>query len=252
MLPSKQARSLIEYSTGYAVLSTLSKKNPGFPAGSVVGFALDAQGLPFFAFSTMSGHTQDLLQNVKGAPAALTVTANGFKGAADARVTLVGSVSKVDGDEIKPLRDLYLQKHTNAFWVDFGDFKWFHMKTLQVPRLPLCWGASRVDCACSARLRGRRSHRQCESPPSRTFSQDIRFIGGFGRAGDIAPEVYVETKPDPIQATSAAIFAILPPSPRTRLPLFAPPSASAAHLLKRARDMQQNSYRTKVVQKSPS
>lgn len=32
--------------------------NPGFPGGSVVGFAPDEDGRPLFVFSGMSSHTQ--------------------------------------------------------------------------------------------------------------------------------------------------------------------------------------------------
>ena len=51
---AEDARSLVGYSTGYAVLSTLSKSLDGYPSGSVVGFAPDENGLPVFCFSTMS------------------------------------------------------------------------------------------------------------------------------------------------------------------------------------------------------
>ena len=51
----------------------------------------DAQGLPVFCFSSMSGHTKDL--NAGNTQAALTVTAKGFEGAADGRVTLIGDAA---------------------------------------------------------------------------------------------------------------------------------------------------------------
>ena len=104
---AEETRSLVEYSTGYAVLSTISKDLEGYPGGAVVGFAPDAQGLPVFCFSAMSGHTKDLLAAPSGAPAALTVTANGFQGAADARVTLVGDVKRCSKEESVELREVY-------------------------------------------------------------------------------------------------------------------------------------------------
>jgi putative heme iron utilization protein len=106
----------------FAVLSTNSQKLAGYPLGSIVGFAVDDQGRPFFSFrfvptqsiahapsspmpaaahllltgaargSTMSAHTQNLLADPR---ASLCVTEAAFRGAADARVTLVGSVRKV-------------------------------------------------------------------------------------------------------------------------------------------------------------
>src|ERR1700758_1928709 len=42
-------------------LSTLSRKRPGFPFGSVMPYALDQTGRPIFLISTMAMHTQNLL-----------------------------------------------------------------------------------------------------------------------------------------------------------------------------------------------
>ena len=41
-------------------LSTLSRKQPGFPFGSLMPYALDRQGHPIFLISTMAMHTQNL------------------------------------------------------------------------------------------------------------------------------------------------------------------------------------------------
>ena len=163
---AEEAKSLVGYSNGYAVLSTLSKQLDGYPSGSVVGFAPDEQGLPVFCFSAMSGHTQDLLTAPKGAPAALTVTANGFEGAADARVTLIGDVKRCSKEEAEPLKELYKKTHDKAFWVDFGDFTFFRMSELKA----------------------------------------VRFIGGFARAGDVAASDYLEASIDPIMAFAKPVM----------------------------------------------
>jgi hypothetical protein len=115
-------------STGYGVLSTNSASNPGYPTGSIVGFEVDENGLPFFVLSKLSGHTKDVLKDSK---VSLVVTANDFKGAADARVSILGDVSRVsqagDNENIeqttnrrKELRERYLARHKDAFWIDFG------------------------------------------------------------------------------------------------------------------------------------
>jgi len=164
---AEDARSLIGYSSGYAVLSTLSKQLDGYPSGSLVGFATDDKGLPLFCFSAMSSHTQDLMRDPKGAKAALTVTATGFEGAADGRVTLVGDVARVkDEEELVTLRKTYREKHPDAFWVDFGDFSWWRMRELKA----------------------------------------VRFVGGFARAGDIAPDDYQAATVDPIQAFAKPVM----------------------------------------------
>src|ERR1700758_5662421 len=40
--------------------STLSRKHPGFPFGSLMPFALDPAGRPLFLISNMAMHTQNL------------------------------------------------------------------------------------------------------------------------------------------------------------------------------------------------
>mmetsp|Transcript_15891 Transcript_15891/g.36642 ORF Transcript_15891/g.36642 Transcript_15891/m.36642 type:complete len:350 (+) Transcript_15891:135-1184(+) len=119
-------RSLIQYNHGFAVMSTNSKSNPGFPGGSVVGFTVDDEGRPLFVFSGMSSHTQDVLADPR---CSLTVADKGFKGAADGRVNLVGNCTRLrDEAVIEEARQLYLKKHPGAFWVNFGDFNWFRME----------------------------------------------------------------------------------------------------------------------------
>lgn len=104
----EEIRTIMEQKVGYAVISTMSKKHEGFPMGSIVGFAVDDKGRPFFSFSTMSAHTQNVMSEPK---CSLCVTEKDFKGAADARVTLIGTVGKVEGEEEDALRKLYMQSH---------------------------------------------------------------------------------------------------------------------------------------------
>src|ERR1039457_4399572 len=54
-----RARTLM-HSGRIGCLSTLSRKQPGFPFGSLMPYALDAQGRPIFLISTMAMHTQNL------------------------------------------------------------------------------------------------------------------------------------------------------------------------------------------------
>lgn len=46
-----------------ATLSTLSRKQPGYPFGSLMPFALDYAGRPIFLISKMAMHTQNLSEN---------------------------------------------------------------------------------------------------------------------------------------------------------------------------------------------
>ena len=91
----------------------------------MVGFAPDKDGRPLFVFSGMSSHTQDILVDPK---CSLTVAQKGFTGAADGRVNLMGTCERIkDEKEIAEAKEVYLQKHPGAFWVDFGDFFWYRL-----------------------------------------------------------------------------------------------------------------------------
>ena len=153
---AEEVRTLIDNSLCYGTLSTNSVQYEGYPTGSIVGFELDDKGRPFFVFSTMSAHTKDVAKDKR---ASLTIVAKDFKGAAEGRVVLLGDVKKVfDAEQKAKLRDLYLLRHKDAYWVDFGDFSYFQMESIKA----------------------------------------IRFVGGFAMAGSVTPEEYEQAKPDPI------------------------------------------------------
>lgn len=119
-------RTLVQYNHGFAVMSTNSKSDEGYPGGSVVGFAPDEDGRPLFVFSGMSTHTQDILVDPR---CSLTIASKEFKGAADGRVNLMGTTTLIkDQKEKEKAKQIYLEKHPGAFWVNFGDFNWFRME----------------------------------------------------------------------------------------------------------------------------
>ena len=72
------------------------------------------------------------------------MTAPGFTGAADARVTLTGEITPVtDPEEAKAARER-LAKHPDAFWCDFGDFSWHRMDAVAGARSSGFRGAGAV------------------------------------------------------------------------------------------------------------
>src|SRR5208282_6584542 len=87
---SERARTLV-YLGRFGNLSTLSRKRPGFPFGSVMPYGLDEQGRPIFLISTMAMHTQNLQADSR---ASLLVTQDDAGGdpLGASRVTLVGNV----------------------------------------------------------------------------------------------------------------------------------------------------------------
>jgi putative heme iron utilization protein len=113
-------------------LSTLSRKQPGFPFGSVMPYGLDDRGRPIFLISTMAMHTQNLHENPR---ASLLVTQAEFGGdpLGASRVTLVGNVAKVPEPDVSGARKLYLDRYANSkYWVDFEDFSFYRMEVVDV------------------------------------------------------------------------------------------------------------------------
>jgi len=113
-------------------LSTLSRKRPGFPFGSLMPYALDVAGRPVFLISTMAMHTQNLQQDGRAGLLVTQPEASGDPLGA-ARVTLVGNVSPIAEAEVGEARRLYLERHENSkYWVDFDDFSFFAMDVVDV------------------------------------------------------------------------------------------------------------------------
>jgi putative heme iron utilization protein len=115
-----------------ASLSTVSRKQPGFPFGSVMPYGLDARGRPIFLVSTMAMHTQNLQADPR---ASLLVTQPDGDGdpLSASRVTLVGNVQKIPEFEVPEARELYLERYSNSkYWVDFDDFSFYRMEVVDV------------------------------------------------------------------------------------------------------------------------
>ncbi len=123
---AEQARTLLHLNS-LGSLSTISRKHPGWPFGSMMPYALDEQGSPCFLISTMAMHTQ----NLSGEPrSSLLVTEPDAEGdpLGAGRVTLMGQSLKVPSAELEAVRTCYLGRHENAgYWVDFDDFSFYRM-----------------------------------------------------------------------------------------------------------------------------
>lgn len=115
-----------------ATLSTMSKKHAGFPFGSLMPYALDAEGRPLFLISNMAMHTQNLKADPR---ASLFVTQAATDGdpLGAARTTLIGTAEAVPQDELAAAREVYLAAHeTSKYWVDFADFGFFRLSVVDV------------------------------------------------------------------------------------------------------------------------
>ncbi|HXM22107.1 MAG TPA: DUF2470 domain-containing protein [Terriglobales bacterium] len=128
---AERARTLM-YLGRIGSLSTLSRKQPGFPFGSVMPYGLDDHGRPIFLISTMAMHTQNLQADPR---ASLLVTPDDAGGdpLGASRVTLVGNVLPLPGSEVAEARKLYLARNANSkYWVDFEDFSFYRMDMVDV------------------------------------------------------------------------------------------------------------------------
>jgi len=128
---AERARTLV-YISRIGSLSTLSRKQPGFPFGSVMPYGLDEHGRPIFLISTMAMHTQNLQADPR---ASLLVTQDhaGTDPLGASRVTLVGNVLPIPLAEVAEARKLYLARYANSkYWVDFEDFSFYRMGVVDI------------------------------------------------------------------------------------------------------------------------
>jgi len=128
---SERARTL-GYFGRIGSLSTLSRKQPGFPFGSVMPYGLDEHGRPIFLISTMAMHTQNLQADSR---ASLLVTQPDASGdpLGASRVTLMGNVLAIPESGVAEARRLYLERYVNSkYWVDFEDFSFHRMDVVDV------------------------------------------------------------------------------------------------------------------------
>jgi len=128
---AERARTLM-HSSRIGSLSTLSRKQPGFPFGSLMPYELDDEGRPIFLISTMAMHTQNLQADPR---ASLFVTEPDTSGdpLGSSRVTLIGNVTRVPEAELATARTVYLAGYPGSkYWVDFEDFSFYRMDVLDV------------------------------------------------------------------------------------------------------------------------
>jgi hypothetical protein len=113
-------------------LATVSRKQPGFPFGSLMPYGLDDQGRPIFLISSMAMHTQNLQADSRGS---LLVTQDDAGGdpLGASRVTLVGNILQIPEPEVADARKLYLARYANSkYWVDFEDFSFYRMEIVDI------------------------------------------------------------------------------------------------------------------------
>ncbi|CAB4285794.1 unnamed protein product [Prunus armeniaca] len=121
--PVEEIRTLLDLSVR-GTLSTFSQKHEGYPSGSMVDFACDADGSPILAVSSLAVHTKDLTLN----PKCSLLVARDPEDRTDLVVTLHGDAIPVPEKDQAAIRTAYLARHPKAFWVDFGDFQFIRIE----------------------------------------------------------------------------------------------------------------------------
>ncbi len=128
---AERARTLM-YKERIGSLSTLSRKQPGWPFGSVMPYATDDAGRPIFLISTMAMHTQNLQADPR---ASLLVTqSSGADPLGSSRITLIGTAETIDDEQERAdAREKYLARYANSRnWVDYEDFAFYRLGIVDV------------------------------------------------------------------------------------------------------------------------
>ncbi len=117
---AERTRTLLAGSTD-GTLATIALDPAGHPFGSIVTFAVDADGAPLILMSSMAEHARNLDADCR-ASLLVSATGEGAGRLAAARATLVGEVHPVPEAEQERATQTYLDTHPAAFWARFPDF----------------------------------------------------------------------------------------------------------------------------------
>ena len=101
------------------------------PFGSVMPYALDAEGRPLIFISTLAVHTKNIDKNPK---ASLFVTKPSEEVKLDSpRVTLIGEFKKVPEKELKGVKEAYFKKYPDAkIYEMFHDFSFYRLEITDI------------------------------------------------------------------------------------------------------------------------
>lgn len=154
---AERARTLVAGSNR-GVLSTVALDPAGYPFGSVATYAIDEAGRPIVFVSTMAEHTR----NAAADPRASLIVTEPFPEGSDplaaGRVTLIGELLEVSGDERSCVRDTYLAANpASAYYIDFGDFSFWRLEI-----------------------------------------RSVRYVGGYGRMSWVEAADYAAAEADPL------------------------------------------------------
>jgi len=159
---AERARTLVAGSNR-GILSTVALDPAGYPFGSVATYAIDGGGRPIVFVSTMAEHTR----NASADPRASLIVTEPFPEGSDplaaGRVTLIGDLLEVPGEERPAVRDTYLAVNpASAYYIDFGDFSFWRLEV-----------------------------------------RSVRYVGGYGRMSWVEAAEYAAAEADPLAGDEA-------------------------------------------------
>lgn len=114
-------------------LSTIARDPAGFPFGSLVALAFDDEGRPLLLLSSLAEHTGNLLARPEASVMVADPDADPASAVTAARMTIVGRVRRLDGEEADAARARYLGAHPAAAqFASFADFAMYVLDPLSV------------------------------------------------------------------------------------------------------------------------
>ena len=128
---AERVRTLMSL-TSVATLSTISRKHPGFPFGSLMPFALDSSGaahLPHQQYGHAHPESEDRLPMQP-----LRWTSRGRRRCAWSRPSNPDWQCRTcTENDVADARERYLARHENSrYWVDFSDFSFFRLQPIDL------------------------------------------------------------------------------------------------------------------------
>lgn len=123
---AQAARALLKAEQA-AVLTTLSQRRPGWPAASLVPYALDARGEPLLALSAISQHTRNLEADPRVCLFVYDAAAAAKDARTAARLAVYGKVSVLEDAAEAEAKTAYLARHPDARGLLNLDFKLYRL-----------------------------------------------------------------------------------------------------------------------------
>ena len=128
---AERTRTLLAGTT-HAHLATVGVREPGYPFGSLVGYALDDEGRPLLCLSDLAEHSANLAADPRASLLVAAASTDGVDPLSTARATLVGDLREVPSTDRPAAHDRYRQVHDAAFYSGFADFRIYRLEVVAV------------------------------------------------------------------------------------------------------------------------